>query len=344
MSEPSSRFRRPVVAALAIAALVAGGLFVVTRGEDTPDATDASAVGSDETATQPTIVAEIDHCPGNADLCVGVVTTESATGPSTAQAWAAVERLADDRDAETFLIESDLPVDHGPDIQRLTDDGFDVIVTVGFDLTEVTRSAARAYPDVDFVAVDQPAAPGPANLATVIFAPDEAGNLAGGLAAMLTETSVIAAVLGSDLLPGSLLFAEGFEIGARTVNPDIETIITYHPGDLDRAADDPDWAAQATGDALANGADVVVEGGGPTGLGALTRAAESEGTFCIGVVIDRSGVEVEACLVSSVLERVDLAVADLVTAHTEDRFPSGAYAGTIELAPFGRFADQVPDG
>ncbi|MCP5025550.1 MAG: BMP family ABC transporter substrate-binding protein [Actinomycetia bacterium] len=345
MPEPRTRRRRPVVVAVLVAvALLAGGVFVATRSDndDPTDNTGPPAGGPDETVAPSTVVAEIVHCPDGAELCIGMVTATSATEPVTALAWTAVETAAGSQGAEIVLIESDLPVDYGPTLQRLAADGFHVIVTVGFDLTEVTRSAARAYPDIHFVAVDQPTGVGPSNLAATTFASDEAGALAGTLAAMLTETSVVAAVLGSDLLPGSLLFAEGFEAGARAVNPDIATIVTYHPGDLALAANDPGWAAQVTGEALANGADVVVEGGGATGVGALRRAAEAEGTFCLGVVVDRSGLGADSCLVSSLVNRVDRAVAELITAHVEGTFPSGAYAGTVELAPFGPFAVQVP--
>ncbi|MCP3911159.1 MAG: BMP family ABC transporter substrate-binding protein [Actinomycetia bacterium] len=326
-------------------AVAAGGAaYLWTRDDGGTAAPDepASAEGQDATAPS-TTMAPADLCPAQADLCIGVVTSQPTTDPETVQVWGAVEAFADGSGAETTLIESTLAVDHGLHLQRLADDGFHLIVTVGFDLASVTRPAAATYHDIDFVAVGQPPGPGPTNLATVVFLPESAGLLAGQLAATVSETGVVAVILGSDLLPGSILFADGFRAGAEMINPEIEMIISYHPGDLDQAADDPDWAAQATATALANGADVIAEGGTATGAGALIEAAESEGTYCIGAMIDRAtfGPTAENCLLSSVVNQLDGALTDLLVAHVDGTFPAGTYTGATELTPFGPF--EVPE-
>ena len=63
--------------------------------------------------------------------------------------------------------------------------------------------------------------------------------LAGALAAMMSETGTVAAVLGTDLIPPVVAFKEGYEAGAKSINPDINLISTYHPGGLDVAFTDP---------------------------------------------------------------------------------------------------------
>src|SRR5690606_41911543 len=64
-------------------------------------------------------------------------------------------------------------------------------------------------------------------------------------------------ILGTDLVPPVVAFKEGYEAGARYVNPDINIISTYHPGGLDVAFTDPEWGASTAAQALDQGADVV---------------------------------------------------------------------------------------
>ena len=106
-----------------------------------------------------------------------------------------------------------------------------------------------------------------------IFNEDKSGFLAGALAAMLTETDTIAAVLGTDLVPPVVAFKEGYEGGARYINPDINLISTFHPGGMDVAFTDPEWGASTAKQALDQGADVIFGAGGKTGNGALIEIA-----------------------------------------------------------------------
>ena len=61
--------------------------------------------------------------------------------------------------------------DYGPDIQNYIDNGYNIIVTVGFNLNGDTLKAAKANPNIWFVGVDQQVGPGKD------FCVDEQGNL-----------------------------------------------------------------------------------------------------------------------------------------------------------------------
>src|SRR5690606_35580190 len=108
-----------------------------------------------------------------------------------------------------------------------------------------------------FIGVDQFYAEAIPNVTGLIFPEDVSGFLAGVLAAEMSQTGTIAAVLGTDLVPPVVAFKEGYEAGARYVNPDINIISTYHPGGLDVAFTDPEWGASTAAQALDQGADVV---------------------------------------------------------------------------------------
>ena len=241
-------------------------------------------------------------------------------------------------------IETQDAKDYAANIGEFAEQGYDVIVTVGFALGQATAEAAAEYPDVNFIGVDQfqgEAVPGVAGL---IFPEAKAGFMAGALAAHMSQSGTIAAVLGTDLVPPVVFFKEGYENGARYVNPDINIISTYHPGGLDVAFTDPEWGASTAAQAVDQGADVVFGAGGKTGNGALIEVANRDGLYCIGVDTDQWGTvpEAHSCLISSAMKLIDEGVVTLIGLAAEGNFPSGNYVGGFGLADFHDFEDTVP--
>ena len=241
-------------------------------------------------------------------------------------------------------IETQDAKDYAANIGEFAEQGYDVIVTVGFALGQATAEAAAEYPDVNFIGVDQfqgEAVPGVAGL---IFPEAKAGFMAGALAAHMSQSGTIAAVLGTDLVPPVVFFKEGYENGARYVNPDINIISTYHPGGLDVAFTDPEWGASTAAQAVDQGADVVFGAGGKTGNGALIEVANRDGLYCIGVDTDQWGTvpEAHSCLISSAMKLIDEGVVTLIGLAAEGNFPSGNYVGGFGLADFHDFDSAVP--
>ena len=89
---------------------------------------------------------------------------------------------------------------------------------------EATGIAAAEYPDVDFIGVDQWQPEAIPNVAGLLFPEDQAGFLAGALAASMSKTGIIAEVLGTDLVPPVVAFGEGYLNGAKHINPNIQVI------------------------------------------------------------------------------------------------------------------------
>ncbi|HSO27354.1 MAG TPA: BMP family ABC transporter substrate-binding protein [Anaerolineales bacterium] len=285
-------------------------------------------------------------CASEEVLCVGLVTDVGEIDDKSFNqaAWEGVQRAADELGAQVKYVETKDAKDYGSNIGLFADQNYDVIVTVGFALGEATAAAAAQYPDVDFIGVDQFQAETIDNVAGLIFNEDKAGFLAGVLAANLTESGTIAAVLGTDLVPPVVAFKEGYENGARYVNPDINLISTFHPGGLDVAFTDPEWGASTAKQAIDQGADVVFGAGGKTGNGALIEVAGNEGLYCIGVDSDQWETVPEAhpCLVSSAMKLITPGVFDLISNHNDGAFPGGNFVGDVGLAPFHDFEDQIP--
>jgi basic membrane protein A len=285
-------------------------------------------------------------CSSDDVLCVGLVTDVGEIDDKSfnQSAWEGVKQAEAELGATVDYVETKDAKDYGANIALFADQNYDIIVTVGFALGEATIEAANQYPDVDFIGVDQFQAETIPNVTGLIFSEDKSGFLAGALAAMMTESNKIAAVLGTDLVPPVVAFKEGYEAGAKYINPDIEVISTYHPGGLDVAFTDPEWGGTTAKQALDQGADVVFGAGGKTGNGALMEVAGAEGNYCIGVDTDQweTVPEAHSCLISSAMKLIVPGVFDLVKLSNEGNFPGGNFVGPVGLAPFHDFEDQIP--
>lgn len=247
-------------------------------------------------------------------------------------------------EADIKYIETQDAKDYADNIAQFVEAGFNVIVTVGFALGEATIAAAQENPDIYFIGVDQFQGEALPNVVGLVFHEDQSGFLAGALAAHLTQSGTIAAVLGTDLVPPVVAFKEGYEAGARHVNPDINIISTYHPGELSQAFVDPEWGAATARQAIDQGADVIFGAGGMTGNGALQEVATHEGLFCIGVDTDQWETLPAAhpCLVSSAMKLITPSVEELIAKAAQGEYVTGNFFGGAGLAPFHDFEDQIP--
>jgi basic membrane protein A len=341
---------------LAMALVACGG------GGDEPaaDETDATDTTAEDTTTTEEDMATEDmaeaDCTSEELFCVGLVTDVGEIDDKSfnQSAWEGVLRAESELGAQVDFIETSDAKDYAANIGLFAESGYDVIVTVGFALGEATAEAALAYPDIDFIGVDQfqtwqfddDATNDIPNLSGLVFNEDKSGFLAGALAGLLTETNTIAAVLGTDLVPPVVAFKEGYEHGALYTNPDVTSISTYHPGGLDVAFTDPEWGASTAAQAIGQGADVIFGAGGKTGNGALIETAGNEGLFCIGVDSDQweTVPEAHSCLVSSATKLITPGVFDLVKMAQDGNFPdAGNFTGDVGLAPFHDFDSVVSD-
>ncbi len=313
-------------------------------------ATDAAT----EAAAEATAEAPAAAAPA-ADIKIGLVTDVGRVNDRSfnQSAWEGVKQAGEAlglTEGDGFkYIETQDAKEYADNIQQFVDAGYNVIVTVGFALGEATTAAATANPDTYFVGVDQFQGEALPNLTGLVFHEDQSGFLAGALAAQLTQSGTIAAVLGTDLVPPVVAFGTGYENGAKFINPDIKVISTYHPGEISQAFVDPEWGAATGRQAIDQGADVIFGAGGQTGNGALQEAAaavEAGSTvFCIGVDTDQWETLPAAhpCLVSSAVKEITPSIVDLIATFAADgTMTSGNFYGSAGLAPFHDFEDKVP--
>ena len=153
-------------------------------------------------------------------------------------------------------------------------------ITVGFLLADDTLAAAdRRTPTSKFIGIDQFQRDGyPDNYIGVLFNEDEGGYMAGVLAASLSESGVIGVVGGREDVPPVVKLVNGYETGAKSVNPDIKVLSIYN-----ESFTDPDKGASDAQQFMGEGADVIFGAGGKTGSGGVVEAATTAGKWGIGV-------------------------------------------------------------
>ncbi len=250
---------------------------------------------------------------------VCLVTDEGRVNDGTFNQFAHEGAVAatEDFELEYTFIETQATTDYEANVATCIEEGFDIVITVGFLIGDATSAAAIANPDVFFIGVDQFVADGPENYVGIQYREDEVGFVAGALAALVAEdlgSDTIAGVYGRDIPPVKR-FRNGYEQGAMYINPDINTLGVY--------IDDfvaPDRGASAAEQFMGEGASVIFGAGGPTGTGGILTAA-AEGVLVIGVDQDEwisSFGEGETPgsenIISSAGKRVDLGVYDMIQA------------------------------
>jgi len=257
--------------------------------------------------------------------------------------------------------------EYATDINGFVSQGYNIIVTVGFNLTNDTIAAAKANPKIWFIGVDQaplcitatgdpdttktPKCAGdPAKLlpkfVAIKYQEDQAGYLAGIVAAGASKTGHIGAIGGINLIPAVVRYIQGFVLGAKSVNPNIVVDTGYvSTSDFGKAFNDP-----ATGKTFASqfisqkGDDVMFQVAGKTGNGIL-QAACAAGIVGIGVDVDQylslsaATDKSYGCIVTSAEKHLSNSVESTIKAISAGTAAGGnvtldAKSNGIGLAPF----------
>ena len=282
-----------------------------------------------------------------AALKVGLVTDVGRLNDKSfnQSSWEGVQMAEKDLGVEVRAIETVDTKDYEKNINQFIDEGYNVIVTVGFALGEATTAAAKANPNVKFIGVDQFQAETMDNLAGLIFDEDKAGYLAGVLAAGVSKTGNIGAVCGTDDVPPVWRFCEGYKNGAKAQNSAVNVQVTYHSDvDITKTFVDPEWGKTTALSMIDRGADVVFGAGGQTGNGALF-AAKERNVLAIGVDTDQYftiGDEYKSALVSSAMKLLTPGVFNIIKAAQDGSFTGGNVTGTVGLAPYHDQEAAVP--
>lgn len=290
----------------------------------------------------PANAATVEADCGNAGaFCVGLVTDLGKIDDKSFNqaAWDGAKAGAKKADGFAKYIETTDSKDYAKNIDLFASKGYNVVVTVGFLMGDASAAAAKKYPKVKFVGVDQFNGSTEANYTGLIFDEDKAGFLAGYLAGYLTKTNKVGAVFGMKEVLPVRKFGEGYEGGiayaAKQRSKKIKSTVVYHAAG-DNAFSDPAWGATTANQLLTQGYDIIFGAGGSTGNGALGKVAQKSGAICIGVDIDQyyTVPEAKSCLVTSAEKKLVLGVSTLVGQVKAGTIKGGNFVGQVGLSPF----------
>lgn len=280
---------------------------------------------------------------------VGLVTDVGKVDDRTFNefAYTGMMRAVKEFSLQSAFIETQQPTDYEKNIEQFTQAGYDMVVTVGFMLGDVTKKMAQKYPQVRFAIVDFAYDPPVPNIAGLVFAEDQSGFLAGALAGLMTKSKTVGIVAGM-AIPPVIKFRQGYEAGVRYVCATCQVLGVYIDSFIDPARGKTAALSQ-----IDEGADVIFGAGGTTGSGAILGAAQA-GAWVIGVDQDeyyttfKQGRAPGANkLLSSAMKRVDNAVYGAVQQGVNGTFSGGtqvydARNAGVGLAPFHDAAAAIP--
>jgi basic membrane protein A len=287
-------------------------------------------------------VAEAD-CAKPDTFCVGLVTDVGKVDDKSfnQSAYEGLKTAEKELGAVTKYIETTDSKDYAKNIGTFAENGYDVIITVGFALGEATIEAAKMYPDVKFIGVDQGQTDVLDNLSGIIFDEDKSGYLAGVLAGLMTKSNKVGGVFATDVVPPVWRFGEGYRAGVKSVNTKAEINIVYHNDvGMDKTFVDPEWGKTTANSMMDKGVDVIFSAGGKTGNGGLIAVAgkstKDKPIYAIGVDTDQylTVPEAQKVLLSSAMKSITPAVVENIKAVKDGKFKGGNFTGPVSLAPF----------
>ncbi|MFD8432003.1 MULTISPECIES: BMP family lipoprotein [Streptomyces] len=211
-------------------------------------------------------------------------------------------------------------------LSSLAKQGYNPVIGVGFAYGTAMKAVAAKYPDTTFGIVDSVVEG--KNVASLVFAENEASYLAGVTAAKATKTNTVGFVGGVNV-PLIHKFQAGYEQGVKDTNPKVKVISQY----LTQTAEEGGFASPDKGKAAAEGqiekkADVVYAAAGLSGQGVIEAAAKAK-VWAIGVDSDQYKQEALAkykdSILTSALKDIDGAVYALAKSVEDGKPLTGTH-------------------
>ncbi len=183
-------------------------------------------------------------------------------------AWEGAQKAEKDLGVEVFDFEPADPSQVGQGIRAFAEEGFDLVIGVGFANEPGITATAKEFKDVNFAVIDS-VSPEKDNVASLVFKEHEGSFLVGYIAGKLTQTGVVAFIGGMDI-PLIHKFEVGYRAGVEYAcqedGIDCKVLVNY-VGNTPQAWNDPGKAKEIAAAQVAQGADIIYSAAGASGLG-----------------------------------------------------------------------------
>lgn len=252
----------------------------------------------------------------------------------------AVEAWAKENNATAHKpIESKNASDINANLQNVSSKS-DIVSVAGYDFEKELPKIAEKNKDVKYIYIDMEAKGD--NIMSAVFKEQEAGYLAGYVAALQSKTGKVG-FIGGLKIPPVAKFGLGFVQGAKEANPNVEIIYNYTGSFADINKGKTIAATMYD-----EGVDVIFTAAGNTGNGAIKEAQERAVNdlkdsgeikhWIVGVdkdqyedgifkAKDKDGKDIEkSVILTSAMKKVDVAVKDIL-----DKIKAGTFQGNTTL-------------
>ncbi len=218
-------------------------------------------------------------------------------------------------------------------VEAADNEEYDIFIVGTYQVNAFLEQLAPQHPDKKFIIFDAPVDYSTCdceNVYSVIYKQNEGSYLAGVYAAAMTTREIeginpeaIIGCIGAQEIPVILDFILGYEQGAKDTNPNIQVLRQFADG----------WSDPAKGKELAKaqysqGADIIFQIAGGSGLGVFEAAAE-DGHYALGVDSDQA-LAIESTdslqasrILTSMLKNVDNSLFRAINLHLEGTLPYG---------------------
>ncbi len=252
-------------------------------------------------------------------------------------AYRGLVMLAEEYDG--FIKDDPSKVDHGNRVQLkylepkpggqdreillrvLAEDGYDLVIGVGFMFTDSITKVAADFPNVHFGIIDGfiPDLTESSNITCLLFEEHQGSFLVGAIAGYKNRGGKIGFIGGMDM-PLIHKFHGGYLAGVMYVNPELRSrdmLLAQYIGKSGQAFNDPKTAENIALNMYSRGATIIYHAAGASGTG-LFQAAKETGNTAIGVDSDQGlqyatsdnteEREIAEHILTSMLKRVDRSV------------------------------------
>jgi basic membrane protein A len=225
---------------------------------------------------------------------------------------------------KTAVFQSNSAQDYIPNLAQMAQQGYDLVISVGFAQADAVSKVAKRFPKTHFaiIDVDQKTLAGkPKNVLGLLFREQEVGYLAGYLSGLLEKAKSGHGTIGSVggmKEPPVDRFIAGYQAGAKKADPGIKLLNTYSQDWVDLAK-----CKVAALDQIAAGSNIEFQVAGGCGLGTLD-AAKQKKVWGIGVDADQSFLGPH--ILTSAVKRVDQAVYLTIRSVQLGKFRGGTNA------------------
>jgi basic membrane protein A len=246
------------------------------------------------------------------------------------------------------VLTSSSGADYTPNLTTLAQQGYNLVIPVGFLMADATDAVAKQFPKVKFAMVDSDATAekgDPKNIEGLLFEEQQAGYLAGYLAGLYAKEKGFKTIssVGGQKIPPVDHYIAGYQAGAQKADPGIQTLNGYSQDFVDQSK-----CKQIALNQIQQGSKVVFQVAGACGLGALS-AAQQAGDQGIGVDADQAYLG--SYILTSAEKKVDVAVFNAIKALMAGKFAAGTNVtnnvanggiGYGKIGPAGlKFAPQI---